>query len=127
MVPLFMAGDKMFYYYGSKLRRDLGLPLTIFSAGHQVEQMEFKVGFCGIDQTLQNNTKLYHFDFYNKIKLAFWYSKQYVTNPSYVNESLLDSAFSFYCSFLNKDDFLYLYHYIPWDEKLIEQTIKNEY
>lgn len=127
MVPLFMAGDKMFYYYGRKLRNETGIKLTVFAAGHQVEQMEFKTGFCGIDQKLVNNTKLYHFDLISKVRLALWYVLQYLTNPSYLNESLFDSIFAFYSSFINKDDYLYLYRYIPWDEKLIERTLKEEY
>lgn len=127
IVPLFMAGDKMFYYYGRKLRKETGVKLTIFSAGHQLEQMEFKVGFCGIDQHLQNNTKLYHFNWTNKARLALWYVKQYLLNPAYINESLWDSIFAFYSSFLNKDDYLYLYRYIRWDEKEIEKTLREEY
>ena len=127
IVPLFMAGDKMFYYYGRQLRQETGLNLTIFGAGQQFEQMEFKTGFCGVDQTLQNNTKLYHFDSWNKFRLAFWYGKEYLLNPSYINESLFDSIFAFYASFINKDDYLYLYRYIPWDEKEIEHTLKSEY
>lgn len=127
MVPLFMAGDKMFYYYGRQLRKETGIKLTIFAAGQQVEQMEFKIGFCGIDQNVINNTRLYQYDFMVKLRLAMWYIKQYLTNPSYLNESLVDSIFAFYSSFINKDDYLYLYHYIPWDEKLIERTLKEEY
>lgn len=127
MVPLFMAGDKMFYYYGRQLRKETGIKLTIFAAGQQLEQMEFKVGFCGINQRLENNTKLYHFDLISKIQLAWWYAKQYVINPRYLNESVFDSIFAYYASFINKDDYLYLYRYIPWDERLIEQTIKEHY
>jgi len=127
MVPIFMAGDKMFYYYGRQLRKQTGIRLTIFCAGQQVEQMEFKVGFCGINQTLINNTRLYHYDALVKLRLAMWYVKQYLLNPSYINESLLDCIFAFHSSFLNKDDYLYLYHYIPWDEKLIERTLREQY
>lgn len=127
MVPIFMAGDKMFYYYGRQLRKETGINLTIFSAGQQIEQMEFKIGFCGIDQNLINNTRLYHYDFLVKMRLAMWYAKEYLLNPAYLNESLLDSAFAFYSSFINKDDYVYLYHYVPWDEKVIERTLKEEY
>lgn len=127
IVPLFMAGDKMFYYYGRKLRKETGIRLTVFAAGHQLEQMEFKVGFCGIDQNLINNTKLYHYNSMVKLRLAMWYVKQYILNPTYINESLIDNIFAFYSSFINKDDYLYLYRYVPWDEKLIERTLKEEY
>ena len=127
MVPIFMAGDKMFYYYGSQLRKETGINLTVFSAGQQLEQMEFKIGFCGIDQNLTNNTRLYHYDFLVKTRLAMWYAKEFLLNPAYLNESLLDNAFAFYSSFINKDDYVYLYHYVPWDEKVIERTLKEEY
>ena len=127
MVPLFMAGDKWFYYYGTQLRKETGIDLTVFAAGQQIEQMEFKVGFCGIDQDLTNNTKLYHFEWMNKMRLAMWYTWQYITNPGYINESLWDSAFAFYSSFINKDDYLYMFYYIPWDEDLIERTLRDEY
>jgi len=127
MVPLFMAGDKMFYYYGRQLRRETGIKLTVFASGQQLEQMEFKIGFCGIDHNLVNNTRLYNYDFLVKARLAAWYVKQYLLNPSYLNESLIDSVFAFYSSFINKDDYLYLYHYLPWDEKAIENTLKDEY
>lgn len=127
MVPLFMAGDKEFYYYGRQLRKETRIRLTIFCAGHQVEQMEFKVGFCGINQNLKNNTKLYKYDRLVKIRLGLWYLKQYLVNPSYINESLFDSIFAYYSSFIGKDDFLYLYHYVPWDEKVIEQVLQEQY
>ena len=127
MVPLFMAGDKMFYYYGGQLRKETGINLSVFAAGHQLEQMEFKVGFCGIDEHLENNTKLYHFKMMSKIRLASWYLLQYMKNPGYINESFIDSIFAFYCSFINKDDYLYLYRYVPWKEKEIEKTLREEY
>ena len=58
MVPLFFVGDKPFYYYGQKLLKDLNIPLLVDGAGNQTEQMEFKIGFCGIDQKLNNNPHL---------------------------------------------------------------------
>lgn len=127
MVPLFMAGDKMFYYYGRQLRKETGIKLTVFACGHQLEQMEFKIGFCGIDQPLVNNQRMYSYNTWSKIKMAKYYITQYLTNPAYINESFLDSIFSYYCSFISKDDYLYLYNYIPWEEKVIERTLREGY
>jgi hypothetical protein len=127
MVVLFMAGDKLFYHYGRQIRKETGVGITVFCAGQQVEQMEFKIGFCGVNQTLTNNTKLYQYKTMVKVRLAMWYLKQYLRNPYYINESLLDSFLAFYSSFIDKDDFLYLFHYIHWEEKLIEKTLKEEY
>jgi len=127
MVPLFMAGDKMFYWYGRQLRKELGVKLTVFACGQQLEQMEFKIGFCGIDQPLTNNQKMYSYNFFNKMRMAAFYLSQYLLNPAYINESFLDSAMSYYYSFVSKDDYLYLYNYIPWDEEVIDRTLREEY
>ena len=34
---------------------------------------------------------------------------------------------SFFTTFVAKDDFLYLYQYIPWDEQELENTLLNDY
>ena len=42
-----------------------------------------------------------------------------------INESLLDTANAFWQTFVVKDDFLYLYHYLPWHEDTIVGTIRR--
>lgn len=126
MVPLFMAGDKDFYHYGRKLRDDLKIPLSIHCTGHEVERLHFKTGFCGVDDQDQHNVRMYDFSNFNKLKLALFYTGQYLKNPSYINESFFYSLRSFVYSFLQKDDFLYLYRYIQWDEAKIEKTLAEE-
>jgi hypothetical protein len=59
--------------------------------------------------------------------MAFYYATQYLKNPSYINESFYDSIRSFLVSFVAKDDFLYLYEYLPWNEKEIESVLKREF
>lgn len=127
MVPLFMAGDKEFYQYGRTLRRDQRLPLTVFCAGHSLEQRDFMTGFCGVDENIAGNKRLFQFSYVNKIKLGLFYSSQYVMNPAYINASLFDSFKSFLYSFIYRDDFLYLYEYWPWNEQEIESTLKSKY
>lgn len=127
MVPLFMAGDKAFYEYGRTLRRDLRLPLTVFCAGHSLEQRDFMTGFCGVDENITNNKRLYKFSMSNKLRLICFYASQYLLNPAYINRSLGDSIRSFVQSFLNRDDFLYLFEYLPWEESEIESVLAREY
>ena len=62
-----------------------------------------------------------------KVQLAFFYISQYIKNPFYINKSFFDSIRSFFTTFLFKDDFLYLYEYLPWDEKEIESVLKREF
>ncbi len=128
MVPLFMAGDKEFYEYGRNLQKERNIDLTVFCSGQQVEQREFMVGFTGIKQpTLHNNPDMYHHPKIVKLKLAFWYSLQYLINPAYLNESFWDSINSFLISFLKSTNFIYLFHYLPWDENEIESLLVSKY
>ena len=126
MVPLFMAGDKFFYHYCRELRKETGIPLVIFCAGNPLERTDFKGGFAGIREN-QHGQRLFDMSISNKAGLFAWYAWQYVLNPRYFNESFLDTVWSYFNSFIEKEDFLYLYHYIEWDEDIINRTLKEEY
>lgn len=126
MVPLFMAGDKYFYGIGRQLRRELGIPLVIFCAGNPLERTDFKGGFAGVRES-QHGQRLFAFSVANKLQIAAFYGLQYLLNPAYLNESWLDSLGSFYTTFVGRDDFLYLFHYLPWDEETIDRTLIGQY
>jgi len=126
MIPLFMAGDKAFYYFARELRKETGIDLVIFCTGNLMEHTPFKFGFSGIKDGESKNT-LTGISSKDKLKLIYYYLKNFILNPSYLNESIIDTAFAYWHTFLKKDDFLYLYHYLKWDEDKIEKTIINEY
>ena len=126
MVPLFTAGDKFFYDIGRELRRELNIPLVIFCAGNPLERTDFKGGFAGIRES-EHGQRLFAFSARNKINIALFYLGQYLLNPAYLNESLFDSLHAFRSSFLGRDDFLYLFHYLGWNEDVIDTTLKREY
>ena len=126
MVPLFMAGDKFFYSIARQLRNEIKTPLVIFCAGNPLERTDFKGGFAGVREG-NHAQRLYAFSAYHKLKIGAFYLAQYILNPSYFNESFFESVMSFFTTFVAKDDFLYLYQYIPWDEQELENTLLNEY
>ncbi len=126
MVPIFMAGDKMFFHWAREVRKETGIETVIFCSGNELERCEFKVGFTGIGD-LAVTEVLYQYPLWNKIRMGLWYAKEYALNPAYFNESLWDSLFSFYSTFIAKEDFIHLYHYIPWNEQVIDSTLLNEY
>ncbi|MBI5117999.1 hypothetical protein HZA56_16105 [Candidatus Poribacteria bacterium] len=125
MIPLLSAGDKQFYHYGRQLLKETGIRLTFFCAD-DMERTEFKTGFCGVREN-QHRMRLSAYSWKNKLAFLFYYMKQYTLNPRYLNSSLLDTLLSYYSTYVAKDDFLYLYHYIPWDEKTIVTTLMEEY
>ena len=126
MVPLIMAGDKFFYSHARALRKETGIRLVVFCAGNDLERTPFKAGFAGVKENNYNN-RLFGMDATKKVRLAAYYGTQYLANPRYLNESLLNSLKSFFATFVGIDDFLYLYTYEPWNEAVIDRTLQQEY
>ena len=88
----------------------------------------FFVGFCGVKDNIAAKTaRLYDYPLKIKIRLALFYTFQHLLNPSYINQSFFDSVYSFFTSFIFKDDFLYLYDYVHWEEKKINELLKSQY
>ena len=126
MVTLFTAGDKQFYHYARQLRKETGIKLVVFSTGNMIEDTPYKTGLCGILEDDHGMT-LTGLSFRNEMALLWYYFKNYVKNPSYINESLIDTLWAYYATFVQKDDFLYLFHYLPWTEEEVVGTIQREY
>jgi hypothetical protein len=126
MIPIFMAGDKFFYSHARDLRRETGIDLVVFCAGNELERTPFKTGFAGVRENNFSN-RLFALALTKKLQLGAYYVGQFLANPRYVNESLLNSARSFAATFVGVDDFLYLYNYEPWNEATIDETLRNEY
>lgn len=123
MVTLFTAGDKEFFYYPKKIRREMGIDLVFF-AGNRLEQTNFKSAFCGIQE--KNNWYM-QVTISNKLRILSYFIFNFFKNPSYFNSSVFDTLLSFYYAYLLRHDFKNFYDYIPWNEKPIMDTLKKEY
>ena len=131
MVPILMAGDKQFYYYFHKVRKQTGIKLFIFCGGYEGEEGTglFKYGFCNVT-TQGNKTALKRMTGIsrkNKLKIMYYYLKQFLKNPAYINKSIFDTLFAYYSSYVLTDDYLYLFHYLDWDENTIVNTITEKF
>lgn len=126
MVTLFTAGDKQFYKYARDLRKETGIKLVIFCTGNMIEDTPYKTGLCGIDEQDHGMT-LTGLHFSDEMRLLWYYFVNYLKNPGYWNESLWDTLDAYYQTFVVKDDFLYLFHYLKWEEEEIVGTIRREY
>jgi glucosamine--fructose-6-phosphate aminotransferase (isomerizing) len=125
MIPLFMAGDKQFFHYATQVSKQTGVPLVIFCGGNNLEITRFKTGFCGV-QDRSTNTMV-GLDQLGKIKLLAFYAKNFLLNPRYLNRSIFDTLFAFYSTYVSRQEFLYLYKYVDWDEKVIADTLAKYY
>jgi hypothetical protein len=130
MIPLFMAGDKMFFYYASLLRKQMKLGPIMFSM-NWLEQTGFKAGFAGVNELgsgeASTEGKTHGISGLNIAKLASYYAGQFLTNPGYINGSLPDTMLAFAAYYVKTKDYLSIFDYLPWDEQVIERTIIDGY
>ena len=131
MVPILMAGDKQFYYYFHKVRKQTGIKLFIFCGGYEGEEGTglFKYGFCNVTTQGNKNAlkRMTGISRKNKLKIMYYYLKQFVKNPAYINRSMIDTLFAYYSSYVLTDDYVYLFHYLDWDENTVVNTITEKF
>lgn len=126
MIPLFMAGDKFFFYYCNQVKKHTNIDLNIWGINH-LENTEFKTGFAGLPPKFDKK-HIYSLSINNQFKLFSFVAKNLIKNPSYVNQSVLDSLGSFAVRYIApKNDYYHLFDYYTWDENEINDLIKNEY
>lgn len=127
MVPLFMAGDKQAEYYAEELKRKTGIRLLIYCRGNQLEDERFKFGYYGIFDGTPRGV-IHNLSLWGKIIMAGYFAKACLRNTRYVNSSLIDTLFAYMSTYLMPHkDFVYLWHYVPWEERQIVTTLKREY
>lgn len=126
MIPLFMAGDKFFFYYTAKVKRQNDIKLNIWGI-NPLENTDFKVGFCGLPLRF-NKKRIYSISLADHLKLFAYVGKNIIKSPTYINQSLLDTLGSFASRYIvQKEDYFHMFDYYRWDEKEIEDLIINEY
>jgi glucosamine--fructose-6-phosphate aminotransferase (isomerizing) len=126
MIPLFMAGDKYFFYYTNELKKQTGIDLNIWGINH-LENTDFKVGFAGISPQFEKE-RIYSISTINKMKLFNFFSNNIIKNPSYINQSIYDSIGSFVVRYLNsKKDYFHLFDYYRWNENEINNLLTQKY
>jgi len=124
IIPLFMAGDKQYFYYANQIKKQSGIPLLIMGENPR-EKTNFKTGFCNV--TEKKDGPSYVLSFYNTWALALYYLKNFASNPSYLNSSLIDTLGAFFSYYGEPRQYINLFQYIPWDEEQINAVLKNEY
>jgi glucosamine--fructose-6-phosphate aminotransferase (isomerizing) len=126
MVPLFMAGDKYFFRQSNIVKRQAGIRLNLWCA-NPLENTDFKAGFCGVPPDF-GKARIDYLSNSRKMRLAAYYSKEFLSNLPFVNSSLTDTALAFFSYYLEpRRDFFFIYDYIRWDEREVEKVLLNEY
>jgi glucosamine--fructose-6-phosphate aminotransferase (isomerizing) len=129
IIPLFMAGDKLYFYYYNKLRKERNIDLVI-TCGNRFEKTDFKSGFCGVYNESYGEGKSwrpYDMSIVKKARYMGYFAWHMGKNPGYWNSSLVDTGIGFWSSYFQKHDFVWLYDYIEWNEDEINSTLKDQY
>lgn len=125
-IPLFMAGDKQFFFHAQRLRREHCAAAILFSM-NPYERTDFKVGFAGVSDGGARKDRHYDLDVAGKVRLLAYYGTQMLRNPGYLNRSLFDSATGFIAYYLIPKDFLSLYEHLEWREETVDAVLLRQY
>lgn len=121
MIPLFMAGDKQYFYYANDLGKKLNLGTTVL-ASNPLEKTHFKAGFCGVPPTLGHRPSSFA-----QAQMAAYYGLNFLKNPRYLNRSLFDTAGAFASYYFISHQYLRLFDYVPWVEEDVNGMLLGEY
>jgi hypothetical protein len=127
LIPLFMAGDKQFFWYASETINATKLKLSVFCT-NRLEKTDFKTGFLGIAPTdTEMRNKPSSLRLKSKLDLIWGYGRRFLANPRYLNRSIPDTLFAAFSYYGIEQDHLFMFDYLPWDEQTINDTLINEY
>ena len=127
LVPLLMAGDKESIYGAQKVRRREGLELAFHGVGNYYEDCLFKMGFSGV--RVRSPMLFCNISLAQKLKFAGYYARAFMKTPAFINASLWDTFLGYLSLFFvpHDADEVCFYHFIPWDEAVIVNTLIEEY
>ena len=109
MVPLFMAGDKYFFYYVHKAKKELGIKLNSMGAPFLWKIPTLKQVLPGLVRNLIRRGCTLLIILINSGCFCF-VSKNLLTNPAYLNQSLPDTLGSHLARYLlPRKDYFHLF------------------
>jgi len=125
MIPLFMAGDKQYFFFAERLKKQTGIGLVVMGENYY-EKTGFKTAFSLAQE--KNKGLAYQVTAKDQMKMAWFYLKQFAANPEYINPSLWDSFSAFRVYYEPRfHNYINLFDYIPWQEQPFVDLLRQEY
>lgn len=126
MVNIFTAGDKHFYRFLEKIKKQNQIDLNIWSY-NPFEITHFKHGFLGVKPNFYNK-RVYNQGLIGQLEYQLKRLKVMLGNLSYFNSSLIDTYLGEFGRSVRKHhDYFYLFNFFKWNENEINETLLNTY
>lgn len=129
-VPLFMAGDKHFFYFANDVMKKMEIP-NLLMCVNDLEVTHFKAAFAGVrPKALSKVDKTEHvhsLPMGGAIAMAGFYAGQFLSNPRYINASMWDTFEGYASYYLMKQPHLDVFKYIEWREDVVEKALLGQY
>ncbi len=127
LVPLFMAGDKLYFYYANKVAKDNAIDNLVVLCDNPSEVTYFKSGFSGAKPKFKGKAQIFSISFWDNLRMVGYYLKEFLLNPRLINRSLLETLKAYLSYYFIPHHYINLFKYIKWDENTIETLLKEEY
>ncbi|MTI76245.1 MAG: glucosamine 6-phosphate synthetase [Marinobacter sp.] len=126
MISILTAGDKHFFRHVETVKRQTGIDLNLWGV-NPLEVTHFKAGFLGVPPDFEEK-RVYAHGWQKQLSYQKLRLKAMMDSPGYFNSSLWDTlSGEYYRSFTEKQDYYHIFDYWRWDEKLIDDTLINQY
>ena len=126
MISILTAGDKHFFRHVESVKKQTGINLNLWGV-NPLEVTHFKSGFLGVPPDFAEE-RVYSHGWQKQLEYQKLRFKAMLQSPGYFNSSLWDTlSGEYYRSFTEKKDYYHIFDYWRWDEKLIDDTLINQY
>ena len=126
MVSILTAGDKHFFRHVETVKQQTGISLNLWGV-NPLEVTHFKAGFLGVPPDFAEE-RVYSHGALKQLRYQWLRFKAMSKSPGYFNSSLWDTlSGEYYRSFNQKIDYYHIFDYWRWDEKIIDDTLINQY
>lgn len=126
MVSILTAGDKHFFRHVETVKKQCGISLNLWGV-NPLEVTHFKAGFLGVPPDFEEEM-VYANGALKQMRYQWLRFKAMTDSKGYFNSSLFDTlSGEYFRSFRKKTDYYHIFDYWRWDEKIIDDTLINQY
>lgn len=126
VIPLFMAGDKVFFRAATLLQREYGFDSIVFGM-NRYEPASFKTAAMGITRLPGNEKSTYSLPPSSTVRMLLFYLSEVTQNPKLLNHSVFDTLLGFHSYYYKEIDYINFFDYYPWNLSEIETSLSTTY